>query len=80
MDAGRRCPSRPSARHFAAAASAVEKAILNSLCMATTTVGYQGHIAGPVPLDQVVLACREAGVAGVLELQAAPASPGDRPE
>ncbi len=47
---------------FSAAADAVEEAILNSLFMATTTVGYLGHVSRAVPLDLVARLCREAGV------------------
>ena len=42
---------------FAAAADAVEEAILNSLFMATTMTGYRGHARRAVPLDVVVRAC-----------------------
>jgi D-aminopeptidase len=47
---------------FGAVQDAVEEAILNSLFMATTTTGYQGHVSHAVPLDLVIRACREAGV------------------
>jgi D-aminopeptidase len=47
---------------FAAAQDVVQEAILNSVFMATTTVGYLGHVARAVPLDHVVQACRDAGV------------------
>jgi D-aminopeptidase len=43
---------------------AVEEAILNSLFMATTTTGYQGHVSHAVPLDLVIRACLDAGVLG----------------
>ena len=49
---------------FAAAQDAVEKAILNSVFMATTTVGHHGHVKHAVPLDAVVHACQAAGVLG----------------
>jgi D-aminopeptidase len=38
---------------FAAAIDAAEEAILNSLFMAATTAGFQGHVRRAVPLDQV---------------------------
>jgi len=38
---------------FAAAIDAAEEAILNSLFMAVTTTGFQGHVRHAVPLDQV---------------------------
>jgi D-aminopeptidase len=38
---------------FTAAIEATEEAILNSLFMAETTAGYQGHVAQAVPLDLV---------------------------
>jgi len=41
---------------FAAAADAVEEAILNSLFMATTMTGYLGHVRHAVPLDAVIRA------------------------
>jgi D-aminopeptidase len=40
-----------------------DSAILDSLFLATTTVGYQGHVKYAVPGDFVVRACRQAGVA-----------------
>jgi D-aminopeptidase len=46
------------ARIFAAAAEATAEAILNSLFLATTTTGHQGHTRQAVPLDYVVQACR----------------------
>lgn len=46
------------ARIFAAAAEATAEAILNSLFLATTTTGHQGHARQAVPLDYVVQACR----------------------
>jgi D-aminopeptidase len=36
---------------FTAALEATEEAILNSLCMAVTTGGYQGHVSAAVPLS-----------------------------
>ena len=36
---------------FLAAIEATEEAILNSLCKATTTTGYRGHVRHAVPLD-----------------------------
>lgn len=47
---------------FAAVQDVVEEAVLNSVFMATTTVGYLGHVARAVSLDHVVQACRDAGV------------------
>ncbi len=38
---------------FAAAIDAAEESILNSLFMAVTTTGFQGHVKHAVPLDQV---------------------------
>ena len=38
---------------FTAAIEATEEAILNSLCMAVTTTGYQGHVSEAVPLPLV---------------------------
>jgi len=49
---------------FGAAADAVEEAILNSVFMATTTIGYRGRIKHAVPLHVVTSACRAAGVVG----------------
>lgn len=49
---------------FAAVQDAVEEAIVNSLFMATTTIGYQGRVNHAVPLDLVIRACREAGMLG----------------
>jgi D-aminopeptidase len=40
-------------RLFTAAIEATEEAILNSLCMAVTTTGYQGHVRDAVPLAAV---------------------------
>jgi len=48
---------------FSATAEAVAEALLDSLFLATTTVGYQGHVKHAVRADLVVRACREAGVA-----------------
>jgi D-aminopeptidase len=47
---------------FAAVQDAVEEAILNSLFMATTMTGDQGHVRQAVPLDLVTTACARAGV------------------
>lgn len=47
---------------FAAVREAVEEAVLNSVFMATTTVGYQGHVRHACPHDFAVDACRKAGV------------------
>jgi D-aminopeptidase len=49
---------------FGAVQDAVEEAILNSVFMATTTIGYLGRIKHAVPLHLVTSACRAAGVAG----------------
>ena len=38
---------------FQAAIEATEEAIYNSLCMATSLTGYQGHRAEALPLDKV---------------------------
>jgi len=38
---------------FTAAIEATEEAILNSLCMAVTTTGYQGHVSEAVPLELI---------------------------
>lgn len=47
---------------FSATFEAVGEALLNSLLLATTTTGYQGHIKRAVPIDFVLAACRAAGV------------------
>jgi D-aminopeptidase len=47
---------------FSATLEAVSEALLNSLFLATTTTGYQGHIKRAVPIDFVLAACRAAGV------------------
>jgi D-aminopeptidase len=47
---------------FFAARDAVEEAVLNSLLMATTTVGYRGRVAQAVPHRDVLARCRAAGV------------------
>jgi D-aminopeptidase len=44
-------PESALARIFAAAAEATAEAILNSLLLATTTTGYQGHTSHAVPAD-----------------------------
>jgi len=49
---------------FGAVQDAVEEAILNSVFMATTTIGYLGRIKHAVPLHVVTSACRAAGVVG----------------
>ena len=38
---------------FTAAMEATEEAILNSLCLAVTTTGYQGHVSEAVPLAAI---------------------------
>jgi D-aminopeptidase len=47
---------------FAAVQEAVEEAVLNSVFMARTTVGYRGHVKYACPHDFVVRACWSAGV------------------
>lgn len=47
---------------FIAVQDAVEEAILNSLFMAETTVGYAGHVRYAVPLGYVARVCEERGV------------------
>jgi len=47
---------------FAAIQEAVEEAVLNSVFMARTTVGYLGHVKYACPHDFVLRACRNAGV------------------
>jgi D-aminopeptidase len=49
---------------FAAVQDAVEEAILNSLFMATTMTGFEGHVRHAVALDVVTAACAQAGVLG----------------
>lgn len=46
---------------FTAATEATVEALLNSLFLATTTIGYQGHVKHAVPLDFVVGACQPIG-------------------
>ncbi|BCJ65260.1 P1 family peptidase [Polymorphospora rubra] len=50
---------------FAAVLEATEEALLNSLFMATTTVGFNGHVRYAVPHDRLLTLLREHGVAGV---------------
>jgi D-aminopeptidase len=38
---------------FEAAADATEEAILNALCMATTTTGANGRVSHAIPLDRL---------------------------
>ena len=38
---------------FTAAIEATEEAILNSLCLAVTMTGYQGHVSEAVPLAAI---------------------------
>lgn len=47
---------------FVAVQEAVEEAVLNSLFMAETTVGYQGHTKYAVPRRFLLDRCRAAGV------------------
>jgi D-aminopeptidase len=49
---------------FGAVQDTVEEAILNSLFMAETMSGYQGHVSHAVPLDLVSCTCRAAGMLG----------------
>jgi len=51
---------------FAATIEAVHEAILNSLLMATTTTGYQGHTRHAVPVAFVLRSCGVAGEAAGL--------------
>ncbi len=44
---------------FEAAIEAVEEAIYNSLCMATTTRGYQGNTVEALPLDKLAALVKE---------------------
>jgi len=46
-------PQRFMDPFFNAAADAVEEAILNALCAAETTRGFQGHVAHALPLDEL---------------------------
>ena len=51
---------------FQAAIEATEEAIYNSLCMATSLTGYQGHRAEALPLDEIGAAEKlEAGLTQV---------------
>jgi D-aminopeptidase len=47
---------------FMAAIEATEEAILNSLLMATTTKGKQGHVVEALPLEKVKMLLQEHGV------------------
>lgn len=47
---------------FDAVQESVEEAVLNSVFMAVTTVGYRGHTNYAVPHEFVIQRCREAGV------------------
>ena len=49
---------------FCAVRDAAEEAILDSLFLATTTYGVDGHVKHAVPLDFVVEKCRAAGILG----------------
>ena len=51
---------------FEACAEATEEAILNALCMATTTTGIEGRTMHALPLDRVREICRDVGVIGVM--------------
>lgn len=46
---------------FAAAVDATEEAVLNSLCMATTTTGRYGRVIEALPLDRVRTLLAQAG-------------------
>jgi D-aminopeptidase len=61
---------------FRATISAVAEAILNSLFMAETTAGFQGHIRYAVPHGSVRRACAEASRARVSQAGRAAAGPG----
>ncbi|MFG1694594.1 P1 family peptidase [Nonomuraea sp. NPDC049309] len=45
---------------FAAVMDAVEEALLNALCKATTTRGYRGHVGHAVPYDRLLRRLRRA--------------------
>ena len=49
---------------FAAAVDATEEAVLNSLCMATTTTGRYGRVVDALPLDRVRTLLAQAGRIG----------------
>jgi D-aminopeptidase len=49
---------------FEAAADATEEAILNALCMATTTIGVNGHTSHALPLDALQDVMRKYGRLG----------------
>jgi D-aminopeptidase len=49
----RMLPNQAMTALFRAAAEATEEAIVNALCMATTTVGRDGRVAHAVPLDRL---------------------------
>jgi D-aminopeptidase len=47
---------------FMAVAEATEEALYNSMFMATTVSGIDGHVREAIPLDRVVEICRQYGV------------------
>ena len=49
----RMLPNQAMTPLFQAVAEATEEAIVNALCMATTTVGRDGHMAHALPLDRL---------------------------
>lgn len=55
-------PDRELDPVFGAVQEAVEEAVLNSVFMATTTEGHQGHVLRACPHEFVLRACRAAGV------------------
>ncbi|HEX5500597.1 MAG TPA: P1 family peptidase, partial [Thermomicrobiales bacterium] len=60
---GIRClPNQAMTPLFEAAADATEEAILNALCMATTTIGINDRVIHALPLDRVraLVAARES--------------------
>ena len=61
-DAGEPVPDRDLDPVFTAVQEAVEEAVLNSIFMATTTHGHQGHVRYACPHEFVLRACRAAGV------------------
>ncbi|HEX6291764.1 MAG TPA: P1 family peptidase [Herpetosiphonaceae bacterium] len=57
----RELPNEQVSPLFQAAIEATEEAIYNSLCMASTLVGYQGHVGEALPLDRVRAMLRRYG-------------------
>ena len=55
--------SRTASTHiFIAAIDATEEAVLNALCMATTTTGRHGHVIDALPLDETRELLKHYGV------------------